>query len=194
MNKLPLGLKLSLLGTENENVAQRVGYSWHIDAKWAADRALIDAKKKASAGEKTEKVEFGFLKYYPVELLASSLMELSSTSKSQMAKDGISLRDNGLADIWQYLRAFAETTNLEIMKDSGIVQKLIDGGYKPQYVGVPEAEFTEFAKTYRAPPGFFGRLFGKKTEDANTTGGRKSRKQNKSRKQGKSRKQRKSRK
>jgi hypothetical protein len=73
------------------------------------------------------------------------------------------------------------------MQKSNIVQKLIDGGYKPEYVGVPETEFAEFVTKYKAPPGFFGRLMGKK-------GGRKSQKQNKSRKQGKSRKQRKSRK
>ena len=199
MDKLPLGLKISLLGTENENIAQRVGYSWHIDAKWAVDKALKNAKARANAGEKTVKEEFNGTKYYPVEILASTLMEYSATSKSEMEKDGISLRPNGLGEMWNYMSAFAETTNLEIMKDSRIVQELIDGGYKPQYVGVPEAEFAEFAAKYINPEfaakknSFLGRLFrnggGRKSRNQN-----KSQKQNKSRKQGKSRKQRKSRK
>ena len=184
---LPLGARVALVGTNNNQMVTIFGDDWYEQVMTTVDNAFNRAAKLKEDGEKTKVFDFNGTKYYIVEILTLVLMEYSDTPKSEMEKDGISIRNGNFIETWDCIKHFASVTDLKQMQESKIVQQFIKGGYKPEYVGVPETEFAEFKKTYEKP-GFFTGLFGSKK------GGRKSRKQNKSRKQGKSKKQRKSRK
>ena len=186
--------KLTMVGLDNKQFEV-------IDENW-----YDNVVENADETNANEKVSYNNEEMYPVELLVCSLVSYTDNATLEnMKTQGVTIRPTGLAEIWGYIKSFAGKIDPEIMKKSTIVQVFIEEGYKPEYKGVPETEFNDFAAKYINPEfaakkaaaaaaaaaakkqSFFGRLMGKK-------GGRKSQKQNKSRKQGKSKKQRKSRK
>ena len=203
------GEKLSMVGVDYKSFD-------YMDSDWYKE--VIENADETNANEK---VSYNNQEMYPVELLVYSLISYTNNATLEnMKTQGATIRPTGLAEIWGYIKSFAGKIDPEIMKKSTIIQVFIEEGYKPEYKGVPETEFNDFAAKYKDPE-FAAKkaaaaaaaeaaeaaaaaeaakkksLFGKFSSifDGNKKGGgRKSRKQNKSRKQGKSKKQRKSRK